>query len=146
MIRGSSVGGRQPGADPVWPVGPENKGLPLGCGGRGRSRFPVVVYVLLPADGEREVDQRPVPFDSASGADLIVGSAGFVFHLLVILFDPVSQAVEPDDLGGRRRRVLTGSWSHGDSVPPSASQNLLDHNQPAAVGCSNHGGAGVWCR
>lgn len=53
----------------------------------------------VPAAGERAGDQGLVAADGEVGADLELGPAEFVVDLLVALFDPVLQAVEPDELG-----------------------------------------------
>src|SRR5262247_747977 len=65
------------------------RGLPLVGGGRP---------VLLPAEAEGTTDQLPMPSDGSVAAHLIVRPAQDMLDLLVALFDPHPQTIQPDNL------------------------------------------------
>jgi len=68
-----------------------------------------------PAEAERAVDQHLLAADRDIGADLEVGPAQLALDLLVILLDPVPDAVDPHDLrqAGGRVRDAGLTWAAG---------------------------------
>ncbi len=68
-----------------------------------------------PTEGKGAADQLPVAPDGKIGPHLVLGPAQGLFDLFVALFDPDTQAIEPDDFHqiGSRQVALGGLYRPG---------------------------------